>query len=310
MIDAPFALAFTAGMVATVNPCGFAMLPAYLGYFLGLEGGAGGDADTPSEDATVGLIRALVVGAVVSAGFLALFAVAGGVVSWTSISVGELSPWLTVVIGGALVVVGVRFVNGWEPTLALPRLDRGGQNRGLWSMFLFGLSYAIASLSCTIGPFTSVVASTFSRESAASGVATFVAYGAGMGLLLMVLTVTLALARRGLVTGLRRVLPYVQRASGVLMVLMGGYLVWYGIYEIRLLRSGTSPGRGPVGVVTRWSSDLSERLVGTDAIQAALGLALVIAVVVLVALLRADRVAARREGAAVDPPPTPGPPAD
>ncbi|MFN7150094.1 MAG: cytochrome C biosynthesis protein, partial [Microthrixaceae bacterium] len=24
-------------MVATVNPCGFAMLPAYLSYFLGLE---------------------------------------------------------------------------------------------------------------------------------------------------------------------------------------------------------------------------------------------------------------------------------
>ena len=28
MIEAPIALAFAAGMVATVNPCGFAMLPA------------------------------------------------------------------------------------------------------------------------------------------------------------------------------------------------------------------------------------------------------------------------------------------
>ncbi|HSJ36530.1 MAG TPA: hypothetical protein VLB85_15900, partial [Acidimicrobiia bacterium] len=27
--------AFAAGMISTVNPCGFAMLPAYLGYFLG-----------------------------------------------------------------------------------------------------------------------------------------------------------------------------------------------------------------------------------------------------------------------------------
>ena len=38
MIDGAFAYAFTAGMVATVNPCGFAMLPAYLSYFLGIEG--------------------------------------------------------------------------------------------------------------------------------------------------------------------------------------------------------------------------------------------------------------------------------
>ena len=35
MIDAPLALAFAAGLVATVNPCGFAMLPAYLSYFMG-----------------------------------------------------------------------------------------------------------------------------------------------------------------------------------------------------------------------------------------------------------------------------------
>ena len=38
VIDAPLAYAFGVGMVATVNPCGFAMLPAYLSFFLGLEG--------------------------------------------------------------------------------------------------------------------------------------------------------------------------------------------------------------------------------------------------------------------------------
>jgi len=37
VIDAPLAFAFGAGMVATVNPCGFAMLPAYLSFFLGIE---------------------------------------------------------------------------------------------------------------------------------------------------------------------------------------------------------------------------------------------------------------------------------
>ncbi|MGD9755164.1 MAG: cytochrome c biogenesis protein CcdA, partial [Acidimicrobiia bacterium] len=37
MGGAPLALAFAAGMLATVNPCGFAMLPAYLSYFVGLE---------------------------------------------------------------------------------------------------------------------------------------------------------------------------------------------------------------------------------------------------------------------------------
>ena len=283
MIDANFAYAFTAGMVATVNPCGFAMLPAYLGYFLGIQGE---DATEP----TAGLLRALVVGAVVSGGFLAIFAGAGALVSWGSVSVGTWSPWLTVVIGVGLVGVGLGLAFGWEPKVLLPRLDKGGRDRGLWSMFLFGVSYAIASLSCTLPVFSSVVASTFSRDSFVSGVATFVAYAAGMALLLMVLTVTLALARRGLVTGLRRALPYVQRVSGAIMALMGAYLTWYGIYEIRLQRDGAgTASSGPFDSMNDWSSRAQARLSNLDALDAALVLGLVVAVVVLVALLRSPR---------------------
>lgn len=280
MIDAPLALAFTAGMVATVNPCGFAMLPAYLSYYLGL--------DSTSDD-RAGLGRALLVGTAVSAGFLALFAVAGSIVSWTSFNVVEASPWLTIGIGVVIAALGLAFAFGWDPAVALPKLNRRGKDRGLGSMFVFGLSYAVASLSCTLPAFTGVVASTFGRESFLSGLATFLAYGLGMALLLMVLTVALALARRGIVTGLRRALPYVQRASGFIMALMGAYLVWYGIYEIRLIGRGENVSQGPVGLVTRWSADISDRLYSLDPFQTALVFALIVAVGVLVTLLRSDR---------------------
>lgn len=282
MIDAPLAAAFTAGMIATVNPCGFVMLPAYLGYFLGIDQGD----DGPSS-ASVG--RALLVGSVVSAGFLLLFAIAGALVSWTSVAVGELTPWLTVAIGVVLFGLGIAFLVGWEPAVALPRLDKGGRSRGLWSMFVFGISYAVASLSCTIGPFVSVVATTFSRESFTSGVATFVAYGLGMALLLMVLTVSLALARQGVLAKLRRALPYFTRIAGGIMVIAGAYLTWYGIYEIRLVLKGQQdPTRGPVGFVTGLSADLQGWLGDLDPLQVALLLGLVVCGVVLVALLRTD----------------------
>ena len=283
MIDAPLAAAFTAGMVATVNPCGFAMLPAYLGFFLGSDV-EGGDPNANN------VARALVVGGAVTSGFLLLFAVAGAIVSWTSVALGEWTPYLTVVIGVALVGVGIAFMAGWEPVVNLPHLDKGGRNRGLWSMFVFGLSYAIASLSCTIGPFTAVVATTFSRSSFGAGVATFVAYGLGMGLLLMLLTVTLALARQGLLIRLRKALPYITRISGAIMFLMGLYLAWYGIYEVRVVRHGdTDATSGPVGLVTRWSSNVSNWLDGFDALQMALVLAIFVCGAVVVALLRSGK---------------------
>ena len=70
MIEAPIALAFAAGMVATVNPCGFAMLPAYLSYFMGL------DNDAPRSRAAA-VASAFHVGSIVSLGFLLVFGVAG-----------------------------------------------------------------------------------------------------------------------------------------------------------------------------------------------------------------------------------------
>ena len=56
-------LSFIRGLVAAVNPCGFILLPTYLMYFLGLQGGMPG-----TQRAT--LRRALLVSAAVSAGFL------------------------------------------------------------------------------------------------------------------------------------------------------------------------------------------------------------------------------------------------
>ena len=278
MIDAPLTLAFTAGMVATVNPCGFAMLPAYLSYFLGIE-------RTGDDDVEAGVLRALVVGAVVSLGFVVLFGVAGALISWTSLSIERYASWVTVVIGVVLVVIGIRFVRGWEPRLAVPRLDKGGRDRSLWSMFVFGLSYAIASLSCTIGPFMTAVAGTFRRSNFVSGVAVFAAYGLGMAVLLMVLTLTLALARQSLLRGLRASLPYIQRVSGGIMVIMGAYLAWYGIYEIRVQRGslGTS---GPVDAVFSWSGDLQTWVSDVGAVRIGLVLGLLAAVAALVALVR------------------------
>lgn len=289
MFDVEFAYAFTAGMVATVNPCGFAMLPAYLGFFLGT--------DDEERDTLGSLLRGLFVGVSVSAGFMLLFAVAGTLVAWTSVGVGHISPWLTVVIGLVLAVGGIAIAAGWTPAILLPRLNRGGRDRTLWSMFLFGLSYAVASLSCTLPVFSTVVVTTFSRTSFAGGIATFLVYGLGMAMVLILLTLTLAVARRGFVTALRRLLPHMQRISGAIMAVVGVYLVWWGVYEIRMLqRDEWQRGAGPVDVVTGWSTSLQNLLADLDAVTVALVIGLVIAVIILAALVRADRRARHTGG--------------
>ena len=264
MIDGAFAVAFTAGMLATVNPCGFAMLPAYLGFFLGVEG---------SDDAQAGLSRALAVGLAVSLGFAATFAAIGLVVSHLTSSVYEWAPFVSVVIGVVLALLGVYLLTGRELKVALPRLDAGGRTTGVTSMIGYGVSYAVVSLGCTLPLFLVQVAGTFRRESWISGVAVFGAYGLGFTVMLVALTVAVALARRSLVAGLRRMLPFVQRISGGLLLVAGAYVAWYGWYE----KNRIGEEDPFVDRVTGWSADVSAWVQNRGGTTVGLTLAVVVA---------------------------------
>ena len=245
------ALAFVAGAVATINPCGFALLPAYLSYFLGLddEGTAaapGGDAATGSPGGANPVLRALAVSAAVTLGFVVVFGLMG--VIWSSVSgwLGTRLPYFTIVVGIALVGLGVAMLRGFEPTIDLPKLQLSQRSRQLSSMFLYGVSYAIASLSCTIGVFIAVTSTTLTNSNFLEGVATFVAYGLGMGTTLAVLTIAVALAKAGLVARFRSLLPRMNAISGVLLVLAGVFVSYYAWVEIQELS-----GNGSSGLVNR-----------------------------------------------------------
>jgi cytochrome c-type biogenesis protein len=225
MIDGPFAYAFSLGLLAAVNPCGFAMLPAYLSYFLGLEG---------DDDADRSILRALAVGLTVTAGFVAVFAVIGYVIENVSTEVRDKLPHATIVIGAGLVALAIAMLRGYVPTLRLPKFQRGTGSRELGSMFLFGVSYAVASLSCTIATFLGVTTATFDRENVVSGVAVFVVYALGMGSLVVFLTIATALAKTSVARSLRRVLPFVHRVSALLLLASGLYVAYYGWYELRI----------------------------------------------------------------------------
>jgi cytochrome c biogenesis protein CcdA len=261
MIDAPLAYAFGVGLVAAFNPCGFAMLPAYLSYFLGLEG-------TTHPDQRASVLRALAVGLSVTLGFLVVFGLIGIVLKGSLDTIQERLPWVTMLLGVGLVFLGVWFLMGRTVTLPIPKPARGADNRELWSMFVFGVSYALVSLSCTIPTFLVAVTATFEESNFLSGVAVYLAYGLGMGLVLMVLTMSIALAQQGLVRNLRRVLPYVNRVSGALLVLAGAYVAYYGWYELRVQDGETSGGAladfvfDLNGEVTNWIQDVGPLRIG------------------------------------------------
>ena len=279
----------TLGMVATVNPCGFAMLPAYLSYFLGLE-------DRETEEPRASVAQAIRVALAVAAGFLAVFAVVGALVELTSLPVYENVPWISIVIGVALFALGTAMLVGFEPSVRLPRLDRGGRERTIGSMFVFGVSYAIASIGCTLPLFLTVVAGTISGDSLVGGLGVFAVYALGMTLVLLALTVAVALARTSIVRFLRRAQPYIGRVSGGLVALAGAYVAYYGWLEVRLGRTGAVSGSNITDTVYGWSTDVTQWISDVGSVR------LAVVVVILLAGTLAAVLTTRSSGRDADGP--------
>ena len=252
MIDAPLAYAFALGMVALVNPCGFALLPAYLGFFLGLEEDAG-------QRRIHALNRAQLVGLALSCGFLTVFGVLGLVFASIYSSIRDWLPWLTFAIGLGLVGLGLAMIRGLRLDVPLPKLERGTGSRQVASMYLFGVSYAVASLSCSIGLFLGVAGVSAAGAGFASRLASFLAYGAGMGLLATVLTLAVAFGKRRLLTGFRELLPRVHLISAVVLVVVGAYVAYYGWWSVDPIGRPMGPVRPVEDTQRVLSNFLSDR---------------------------------------------------
>lgn len=223
MISGAVALAFTAGMVATFNPCGFSLLPAYIGAFV--SGGA------TRQGTGHRVIRAIGVAAAVSIGFVIVFATAGLVIDRLAGEARRQLPWVTIVIGALLVLAGIATAVGWKPTLMVRRPNLVAGRTGIGAMIGYGATYAIASLSCTIGPFLAVTGAALT-QSTFQGIATYIAYALGMGVIILAISVAAALAQSTVTNHMRRITPIAARLGGALMVVAGGYAIWYGRWEL------------------------------------------------------------------------------
>ena len=218
-------LSFGAVLLAAVNPCGFVLLPTYLMYFLGVSGRPGTQRST--------VRRALLVSAALSAGFMTIFIIVGGVSRLFTDWLNQNAKYVSLLIGVALVILGIAMLFGYRLPFSTPKLETGKRDQTVASMYVFGLAYAIASIGCTIGPFSAIVLGTIDTDGFFQGIIAVVLYGVAMSLLITTLTVTLALAQGGLLKSLRVGMTYVEIASAVIMILSGLYLTWYWFNDIR-----------------------------------------------------------------------------
>jgi cytochrome c-type biogenesis protein len=225
-------LAILAGSLAAFNPCGFALLPAYLISLL---------VDKEVQQSKTDLYkRAIKFSMAMTLGFIFVFGSFATVISPFTGSIARYLPFLTEFIGIALLVIGFTLIRGRSFNLAKFRTPNIAPT-GKWRTQIgYGITFALASLSCTIGPFLAITATAVQSKSIFKIIVLFTTYALGMGIVVLVLAFITAAARNNAIIRIRNSQGLIAKIGGVFLVIVGIYEVWYGWFEIRVLSGENS----------------------------------------------------------------------
>ncbi|MGH9951787.1 MAG: cytochrome c biogenesis CcdA family protein [Nitrososphaeraceae archaeon] len=264
--------AFSAGAIAFLNPCGFAMLPTYVSYFvernsqLKQETIASNSSNTLDNSVKSRLLisaRRLIYSAsvalLVTMGFVAIFGLTGLAISVAGTTIAKYFPWIAVLSGIVIIGIGIAKLIGKTFHINFPfpkkiimfndnttgsddNKRNNNYNRNCSrikssysNFFLFGIGYAIASLSCTLPIFLLVVLQGLSVGGIIEGSIVFLSYALGMGIVMITISLAIGISNQRLVKWLTRIAPKMSIVTSIVLILAGGYLIYYNIVIGKLL---------------------------------------------------------------------------
>ncbi len=229
-------LALLAGASAFFSPCAFPLLPGYMSYYIGRS-------EEGAQEKRGPVLRAALGGVAAAVGVLAVYALIGALVAGAGAAVKSQVALLTPLVAAVVIVMGLLMLTPYSlPThklssplrplvgsaqRALRRATGRELSGGYAGLMGYGAGYGAASLGCHAPIFISVVALGLAAGGFASALLAFLLYGVGMGLLMVLVTVLLGLAKERLVRRMQRWMPVVKKASGVALVVVGAVVLYF-----------------------------------------------------------------------------------
>jgi cytochrome c biogenesis protein CcdA len=131
-----------------------------------------------------------------------------------------------------LVVISGRLLAG-EPLDARPavrladKFGRPAARPGVIGYAAYGVAFALSSLGCSLPLFLAVVGTALARGGLAAGAGQMVVYALGMGTVVSVLTIAVALLGQVAISRVRGAVGLLRPISALLLLVTGGYIVYY-----------------------------------------------------------------------------------
>ena len=224
-------IAFVAGVFATFNPCGFAMLPAYLSLAI-LEGG-----NQPRRAQLIG--RALKFSSLMGVGILTVFSIFSLAIFPISTSIQRYLPYITTALGIGVVALGGYIL--WRGPVAIGKIwsPQVSPTGNFLTYILYGVTFALGSISCTIGPFLAITSRAI-NENYLHSLLIYIFYALGFIVTIAILALLTAFSQQFLIRKIRNSGGILERAMALIIILVGLYLIYFGATELALQRGAAS----------------------------------------------------------------------
>jgi len=232
-------VAALAGIASFFNPCAFPLLPVYLAQFYTTKDG---------EDKKPA-VNPLLSGFAAALGVITFNLLLGVIISFLGAGFGKSlglagdNPnipvrWLRGIVGGILIYLGISHTTGkgnpfeklshlWHPKALSQQNEEKGWFQKLYS---YGFGYTLLGIGCGGPIMAGLFVFAVSRGGFWDALLAFVVYSLVMGLLMILVSVLIALSRNTLIQTLRKSTTAIQRVSGVLLLLVGAFLVLSSVF--------------------------------------------------------------------------------
>lgn len=213
-----YSFSFLQGVLAFLAPCAVALLPGYIVAFISRSGS---DSDT-----TTRLLRGLKLAMLSIAGIFSIYAVATILIISAAQLLKDYMIWVTIGMGSILIIIGILMAAGKSFSFTL-NVNHATPKSEVAEAFIFGLAYAIGALGCLFPLFLIVATQAMAAPSSWTGVGYFAAYFGGMSLMMIGTILMSVLAREIMMKYLRKILPHMEKVTGWLLIVAGGYVIYY-----------------------------------------------------------------------------------
>ncbi len=216
---------FLAGTVSFFAPCAFALFPGYTAFYLGLED------EKKEHPAKLGIIASL--GVITFFIFLSIIVIIIGkeIIKY----LGYIAP----TIGFILIILGLILFAGYsfKTNLIHKTLDKlkSKEIRSKRNIYLFGFGYGAASIGCTLPLLFTMIIVPLTTGKILNVFLSLLVYSIAINILMIFVTYLVAWSENNLIKKMVKSTRTIKKLSGLALIIIGGYLVYYNIVYSMIL---------------------------------------------------------------------------